>query len=111
MVRVICVGLEYAQEKMDQLLGSLAANPDPLPERLETVYLPLMGAVDDATSLHYLPPDILSRMRAVQERLTAVEAHGGEGRLRATLDAMSVDEAWQIAKELVALRHEVFEWR
>ena len=100
------MGIEYTREKMGQLVSTLAAGIDPLPERLEGVYIPLSGAIHDAERLGYLPSDLLKRMQAVMARLTYVEG-GDEGHLAATLKAMTPYEASEIASELVELAYMV----
>jgi hypothetical protein len=96
------MGIEYAREKMDQLISILATGVDPLPDRLEGVHLPLSGAIHDAKHLGYPPADVLERLQGVKARLTSVKG-GDEGHVVATLKVMTPDEARDIAQELVDL--------
>lgn len=99
------MSLDYAVEKMDQLVECLATDPDPLPLRLEGVYIPLTGALGDAERLGYLPAELLARLKVAKERLTRIA--GPQGSLPATITTMTADEASELARELVDLRYAI----
>jgi hypothetical protein len=97
------MGLDFAREKMNLLVHTLAVDVRPLPERLQPVFAHLADVIDDAENDSHLPDDLLAQMREVRHQLTARQARGNEGRLAATLSVMTPDEAHDICVGLVAM--------
>ncbi len=101
------MGIDFAQEIMRQMVGALADDVRPLPERLDGVFAPFVNVVDDAEAGGYLPDELVARMQQLRHRLTRLDASGGEGTFAATLSAMDEVEAHEIAAELVDLTDRV----
>ena len=99
------MGIEYTLEKMDKIVDGLAKNPDPLPARLGDVYIPLASAITDAELGSHLPADVLDRLKAVVDQVLRLGVVGH----RNPADPMSTEEASDVARELVELRHKVLQ--
>ena len=97
------MGMEYTREKMGQLVHALADGIDPLPMRLKDAFMPLSSAIGDAENVGHLPGSVLQLLQDLLDRMTRVE--GPDGNLKATLEAMSPQEASDIAFELVELAY------
>ena len=105
------VSLEYACEKMNQVVDALATGYGTLQERLAfAIHPPFDGAVHDAQLEDYLPSDLLIRTEAIQTRISALDP-GAEGqeKINATLNAMPDSEAAEIASEMIEVAYRI--WR
>ena len=105
------VSLEYACEKMSQVVDALATGYCTLQERLAfAIDPPFDGAVYDAQLEDYLPSDLLIRMEAIQTRIWALDPGAeGQGKINATLKAMPDSEAAEIASEMIGVAYRI--WR
>jgi hypothetical protein len=101
----------YACEKMGQVVDALATGVGPVQHRLESAFHPpFWGAADDAKLEGYLPDDLLARIEALLERMTALDAGAeGQGMVSSTLNAMPDSEATEIASEMVEVAYRI--WR
>jgi len=105
------VSLEYACEKMSQVVDALATGSGTLQERLAfAIHPPFDGAVHDAQLEDYLSSDLLTRMEAIQIRMSALDPGAeGQGKINATLNAMPDSEAAEIASEMIGVAYRI--WR
>lgn len=97
------IAYDYLHEKFTVAVGALAASNEPIKDRLYNAYI---------SALHHLrpqemPPDIRDDWHKLTEQITRIQAVGDEGNLRATLNAMTDDEAVEIADQIV----NIFAWR
>ncbi len=105
------MSLEYACEKMSQVIDALATGYGTLQERLAfAIDPPFDGAVHDAQLEGYLSSGLLAQMEAVQLRVSALDPGAeGQGRISATLNAMPDSEAAEIASEMIEVAYRI--WR
>jgi len=89
---------------MSNAVDALATAPEALPARLKHAPFPhFMNALYDAELVPYLPPDLLEAMRRVRKRVMAPP----EGTEADALSDLSQEDAATLAKEIVAIAHEV----
>lgn len=103
------MGIEYAAEKMSQVLRVLTG-PEPLSERLAEACIPAFtSAIHDSADLGYLPEELQERMQRLLGRLTAEKPEGSEGKLLATLGAMSLSDLADCSEEMTRIAIEIIE--
>jgi hypothetical protein len=98
---------------MSQVIDALATGYGTLQERLAfALHPPFDGAVYDAQLEDYLPSDLLTRMEAIQIRISALDPGAeGQGKINATLNAIAsemIEAAYRIWRE--GIRTGVYWW-
>jgi len=92
--------LAYASEKFGMAVYDLAVGNGRFKERLLSAFasraLPVWPPKD-------LPKAIAQRIEMLHARLTSIPASGSEGRIAATLNEMSEDDASELATEMYEL--------
>ncbi len=92
--------LAYASEKFGMAVYELTVGNGRIKERLLSAYasraLPVWPPKD-------LPKAIARRIEMLHARLTSIPASGSEGRIAATLDKMSEDDASDLAGKMYEL--------
>lgn len=101
------MGLEITALKMRAAVDSLAASAAPIQERLRTVYMADLMALDRMGHEWDFPPHLRAEMASIHQRMTSELALRGEGTLRATTDFMTDEEAESIAEAIVELAYHV----
>jgi hypothetical protein len=100
--------LGYAIEKFGVAVNGMAVGLPRLQDRLAHAYGDsIMHGISDARHFDYLPPDMMERLTALEARMTSGTPTYGEGSIRATTDAMSDEEAQEIAQTIVDLDWEL----
>jgi hypothetical protein len=98
--------LKYANEKLYGAVRNMVASPKGLHDRLDGAYL-AFHTLHATHNLEALPPELRSKLEDIFERLTREEAKGSEGKVRATLNVMSEDDAQNLAHDTFDLYHAV----
>lgn len=96
------MSLDYACEKFGTALRFMASSPANIKDRIHSAYLEI-----NLVKLEDLPQDSRNEYEDLMGKLTSVTAIGDEGKLRASLDAMSEEEATELAKVIVDLHDNV----
>ena len=93
----------YPHEKFSNAVNSMAVSPKSIQERVADAYVyNLIHLKPDE-----LPEEIRYRLAELAKKLTAVEPNGNEGSVSATTNKMSMDEAVEIAQEIVTMADSV----
>ena len=93
------ITLLYAWEELHLAVVALAALRDPLKERLSLAYSNNLAVLEPED----VPDVIKAKFKAVHDKITEVEAIGGEGRIRASVAAMSDEDASHLAEDIVSM--------
>jgi hypothetical protein len=101
--------LIYASEKLSKAVRLLGCSDDPLAMRLERAWIEGSFARPMGPGQAGIPmsDDLLARILALSERMSAVPAKADEGSIRSTISAMSVREMIAAADELLDIYFEV----
>lgn len=94
--------VSYVREKFAAAVEALATGADPLPQRL-------LGACQSFATLDgpvFPTAEMNAKWKFIHDRLVENE-DTGQGRIQATLDAMSADRAAEIARDIVDLEFQV----
>lgn len=97
------MGHSYGLQKFGEAVDELALAKGIINDRLVTAFVSLIPIRADED----LPANLGERYKALKARVTAVEATGNEGRLKATISRMDDEEAQQCAREIVAINDEL----
>jgi rhamnogalacturonyl hydrolase YesR len=89
---------ENVLQKLHQVVDTLATHPGYIRERLIDAGLILVQLLNSD-----LPPKYQQEFASIREALTNVDPRGNEGRLAATVNSMSSEDAAQIANRIVQL--------
>ena len=96
------MSLDYACEKFGTAIRFMASSPADIKDRIHSAYLEFHPVKSED-----LPQDSRNKYEDLIGKLTSVTARGDEGKLRASLDAMSEEEATELAKAIVDLHDDV----
>jgi hypothetical protein len=96
--------LMYANEKLSSAVRYMVASPKGLHDRLDGAYA-TFHTLHAEHNLEALPPDLRSKLESIFERLTREEAKGSEGKVSATLNVMSEEDARDLAQQIFDLYH------
>jgi hypothetical protein len=91
--------LIHAYEKLGQGIDILATSPGPIKERLLKAFLQALAEMPGDA----LPLEARERWRQVWQRVTAVQGRPEEGRLVASIRALTEDEATIVAEHIVTI--------
>jgi len=93
------ITLSYAWEKLHMAVLALAALRVPIKERLVLAYVHNLSVLEPED----VPEPIKAKFNAVHKRITEADPVGDEGRIRASVNAMSDEEASHLAEEIVSM--------
>jgi len=93
----------YPNEKFTDAVDSMATSPKSIQERVGDAYVYSLIHV----KTEEVPEEIQAQFNEVKRKLTRVEAVGDEGRVAATTNQMSTDEAIEIANEILHMAYVV----
>lgn len=93
------IAMGYPYEKLLVAVDALASSPAGIQKRLEFAYISFHTLKTD----DFVTDDQKRNWDEIMETLTSVEAVGGEGHVRATLDQMDDDQAAELAKKIYSL--------
>lgn len=100
------MSLDYAYEKLSVAVTDMATSTDSLQKRLANAYIFGFHTIGLDVNAD-LPPNLRSLYREIEKNLTKVPAHGDEGSVVATTNAMSDDEAKKLIEQIAYLCDEV----
>lgn len=94
------MSVSYLSEKLGSAVNAMATSAAPIHKRLEFACIGSHTISDERSWEGFKDRELAARWFAWWERMTAVEAQGDEGRIMATINAMSDREAEEAAEEL-----------
>lgn len=95
-----------ATVKLFEAIEAMATSAQPtIQQRLAIAYMFHLGSVDPDE----LPLEVESQFKELKDKLTRIPGKDGTGAVVATTNAMSVQDAVGIAKQLVRISHMVAE--
>lgn len=89
----------YPYEKFSNAVAGMAVSPKSIQERVADAFIYNLIHLEAAE----LPEAIRHQFIALRENLTAIKPTGDEGRIFATTDKMSTQEAVDVAQEIVTM--------
>lgn len=92
-----------ASAKLSEAIEAMATSAQPIQQRLALAYLFHLGSVEPDE----LPLEVESQFKELKDKLTRTPGQDGTGAIVATTNAMSLQDAVGIAKELVRISHVV----
>ena len=96
------MSLDYAYEKFSIAIRGMASSPQNIKDRICNAHLHF-----HTLKLDDLPQDSRWKYEDLITKLTSVRAKENEGSVRASLDAMSDNEAEELARVIVDLYDEI----
>ena len=94
--------VDYVRQRLMASV-SILVGPGEMRERLR--YADNYEVVHAYDNRERVPPDIKQALESLHQRMTTVEPNGEEGRIAATVNAMTDDEAADVAREIVNLTY------
>lgn len=91
--------LDYAFEKFWAGVSGMAVSPQTIKYRLADAYSSQITLVE----LEDLSRDLQERLQVINKAMTAVEPVGNEGKIWASINQMTEDEAVDMAKKITEL--------
>lgn len=98
------MGIGYGWEKAMVAVHGMAASPESIQDRIASAYV---GSLIRINPEHHLPPDLRPVFAEIRTALTSTPALGNEGSVIASAQAMTRDEATDIARKIVHLYSEL----
>jgi len=96
------MGIDYASEKFSFVVLNMAQSQASLKDKIYNAYLQIHPVKPED-----LPERCEEKYNLLMETLTAQEAIGDEGNLRATLNKMSEQQLKDIIKEIYSISREI----
>jgi len=96
------MSIDYAYEKFSIAIRGMASSPQNIKDRIRNAHLHFHTLKSDD-----LPQDSRLKYENLTTKLTSVRAKENEGSVRASLDAMSDNEAEELARVIVDLYDEI----
>jgi hypothetical protein len=100
-----CGRMSYgrASAKLSEAIEAMATSAQPIQQRLALAYMFHLASVEPAE----LPLEVESQFKELKDKLTRIPGQDGTRAIVATTNAMSLQDAVGIAKELVRISHVV----